>query len=336
MRGIRLIEWHEPRAARGAHRVVIAQHFHRAAPQHLHQTVGCRGIVLLRVDHILLPLAVRDLCARHLHHRAHDVTAHFIRHAHQRDRGDQFVVHDVTQTPGAAHPRTRIVHARLISEAARVRNDGVGQERDRRRDLRACRFGQQPDHVVPGRCRARAAVPPQIVRDAIADAGLAGLLQGPRHPLADEVDAAHDAHIDILVDRIDVRRHRQSHAVAALLMHIVEHLRKILAVERRADVAALLLRHHVPVTIVVVADVLVIEPRHRSAFERCAESFLVPVDHHLHAVGIGGRHERDHDVLERLLQTVSGGQRIRQFHRHLARADFTAVQIAVDPDHRRL
>ena len=133
-----------------------------------------------------------------------------------------------------------------------------------------------------------------------------------------------------------MRRHRQSHAAAALLVHVVKHLRKIFGVERRTDIATFLLGYHVPVTIVVVSDVLVIQPRHRAAFERCAESFLVPVDDHLHAIGIGRWDEQDDRVLQRLLQRVCRRQRIGEFHRHLARTDFAAVQIAVDPDDRGL
>ena len=148
MRRVRLLERDGPRTARRAHRVVIALHFHGTAAQHLHQRIRGSRVMLFRVDHVLLTFAVRHLCPRHLYHRPHYVATHLARHAHQTLGRNQLIIHDVAQPPGATFPRTGIVHARFVLQTARVGRHFVGGQRNRRGDLRAGCFGEQPDHVV--------------------------------------------------------------------------------------------------------------------------------------------------------------------------------------------
>ena len=95
---------------------------------------------------------------------------------------------------------------------------------------------------------------------------------------------------------------------------------------------ALDLREHVHVAVVVVADVLLVEPRHRRRLELGAEVLVVPVDHHDLAVGVEARHEQEDHVVEDVLHARRrvGGQPVDQLERHLRRADLGRVDAARD------
>ena len=113
-------------------------------------------------------------------------------------------------------------------------------------------------------------------------------------------------------------------------MDVVEDDREPLLVELLGEDARLLLREHEPVAVVVVADVLLVEPRHGAAFPGRAERLLVPVDHEIEPVRIRARDEDDDAVVEDLAgrRVVLRREIVGEFHRHLSRGDLGGVKAA--------
>ncbi len=85
------------------------------------------------------------------------------------------------------------------------------------------------------------------------------------------------------------------------------------------------LGEHVPVAVVVVADVVVVEIGQRSALVVRAEIFAILLGDHGLAVRIERRNEQHDDVIQAAerLGIVGGGELVRPLHGHLAGADFS-------------
>ena len=117
-------------------------------------------------------------------------------------------------------------------------------------------------------------------------------------------------------------------------MEVVNDLRLPAVIKKRRGGLALRLGEHVPVAIVVVAVVMVIEERHFLAFPFGAEALLVPVHHHLGAVGVvAGQHD-DHRLVENVedARVLAGREQVRKFHRGLRRRDLGRVDAVVVGD----
>ena len=78
---------------------------------------------------------------------------------------------------------------------------------------------------------------------------------------ADRVDAERNQRIEVVVERIAERRREQHRAGRAGLMMVVHDRGEPLAIHHPVRVHALRHVHHVEVAVVVVADVLLVEPR---------------------------------------------------------------------------
>ncbi len=111
-----------------------------------------------------------------------------------------------------------------------------------------------------------------------------------------------------------------------------------LAVEKAREIAALRQVHHERVAVDVVAGVLVVGPRHRTAFDHGPFVLVVPV--HDQPVAIGVQHrDDDHDEMLQLGQrrlVGRRGQRVEKLSRRLCRADFRCVNTRADGDDGRL
>ena len=101
-------------------------------------------------------------------------------------------------------------------------------------------------------------MPPQVICLLVCDPGHAGVVQSRRHLGADEVYRCDERGIEVGIDGILERRHEQTHAVRAHLMHVVHDFREPLLIQHARDETRLDLGQHEPVAIVVVADVLVV------------------------------------------------------------------------------
>ena len=100
--------------------------------------------------------------------------------------------------------------------------------------------------------------------------GLLLALEAIEHRAADQVDAAHHLRVDVGVERVGKRRHEHPRRRPSRLVLVVHDLRQPVLVQQRVDDAGLGLRLHVGVAVVVVADVLLVEPRHRAVLVRRA------------------------------------------------------------------
>ncbi len=87
------------------------------------------------------------------------------------------------------------------------------------------------------------------------------------------------------------------------------------------------LSQHEPVAVIVVADVLVVEPGHTLAFVLRVEPALVPADFHVVAVRIVTGDDDGDDIVENLLRfrIILTGEVVCEFERHQAGADFGRV-----------
>ena len=85
--------------------------------------------------------------------------------------------------------------------------------------------------------------------------------------------------------------------------------------------------HRQRIAVVVVADVLVVEPRQPGAFVFGADVLVVEVRDHDFAVGVERRHQQEDDVVEDALGLGVGARQqiVGELRRHLRAADFARV-----------
>ena len=91
--------------------------------------------------------------------------------------------------------------------------------------------------------------------------------------------------------------------------------------------------HHVAVAIVVVAHVVLVEPRHGADFVLGAQILPVPVHHHVLPVGIERGPQHQDDVVENRVDlriVLRGEQLVGQHHGVLRAGHFVGVQAAID------
>ncbi len=167
-----------------------------------------------------------------------------------RDR----VVDRLAEMPGLRRDRRGVVA---------TRDQAIRHEADLLRRGVADRLGEQADLVVEVDHRAQAAVPPGgVVRPrARRDPGLALGIEARVHGRAHLVERVHDQRVVGVVERITEGRREHHRAGRARLVVVVDDLRIPLAVEHAVHVGALGLVHRIEVAVVVVADVLLVEPR---------------------------------------------------------------------------
>lgn len=201
-------------------------------------------------------------------------------------------------------------------------------------DAGAGDFGEQADDVFPPGGVAGAAGPIAVVDHVVADAGFAGFLQAHGHVGAEQVGQAEDHGIHFEVKRIGLRRDEHARAGATHLVLVKEHLREPLVVEDVVHHLSFLLGEHVEVAVVIVANVVVVEPGHAAAFEFGSEVLVVPVDYQYLTVGVDGGHDDHDDVVEpsEHFRVGGGGDVVSELHRHLGGADFGGVNGAGDQD----
>ncbi len=197
-------------------------------------------------------------------------------------------------------------------------------------------LGQHADLVVPPAAPRHRALPEVGVRRVVDDAVLAGGLEGGGLRLAQDAVPPVDQRVHVRVDRVGGGHHEDARAGVAHLVLVQPHGGEPVLPQQRRRQLALLLGEHVHVAVVVVADVRVVEVRHRAGLELGAEVLVEPVDHHDLAVRVGARDEHQDHVVEDLLhdRRVVGRQPMHEFDRHLRRADLGRVQVAGDDDDR--
>ena len=251
-----------------------------------------------------------------------------LREVEHRVVGGDRVVDRLPEVPDLRHDRERQVAAG---------DHAVGHEANGFRRRVADALGQQAHLVMEIRHGPQAAVPPRrVIRPrSRRHARLAFGVEARVHGGADLVERVDDQRIEDVVEGIAEGRREHHRAGRAGLVMVVHDLREPLAVEDPVDVHRLRLVHHVEVAVVVVADVLLVEPRQLAgAAILLVRLAHVPVGDQLHAIGIGVRREDD-DVLQDALRlfVVLADELVDGFDQLLRAQHFAGVQAAVDPDH---
>ena len=312
-------------------------HFYSAAHERLDKQGGRRGVVLRGRDQVgdgSVGGAARNLPCADLVDAQQELLAILRRDLQHPERAGQHVVHRVGETDRATKPGARVTGRRLGHRHAVVELAGkalwiVGERR--RRWVPG--LGEDADDVVEVRGGPNGPVVPGGELIARHHARFALALEAVEHRAAHQVDPSDDLRVDVRVERVGKRRHEHPRRRPPRLVLVVHDLGQPLLVEQRVDDAGLGLRLHVRVAVVVVADVLLVQPRHRAVLVRRVQVLAVPVDDHVHAVGVHrGQQDQDHVVADLAhLRRFVRGDAMRQQERMLRRGDLAGMQAVVDP-----
>ncbi len=240
--------------------------------------------------------------------------------------------------------RDGVIHR--LPEAPLLRRDGIREIRRRQLPLHHQRnahrrrapdhFREQGDGVVERRCIANAAVPPAVVRAAGAHRGAGFVLDSETrvHGRPQRLEAQHEQRVEIVVVRVTQRRRPEHRAGRPALVVVVEDLREPLVVQHTIDVLGLGLRGREEVAVVVVADVLLVQPRHagETALLRHRAPH-VPVGDEIVAVRVGVHEQHDDVVQQAQRLVVVAAHHLVDHLAELLRAErLGGVQPSVDPD----
>ena len=249
------------------------------------QFIGLEGVALVSADHE----GIRCLVPRHpvavdlvvvLHPRGAVLRDLFQRGEHRRVP----VVDDVAQPPDALVVRYREVHSRILRPQGYL---DTGRVHERVSEPGAGDLGQDArlpvvEHVLPGRG-------PQVVLLAVHHPALTLRDQGRGHRRSDLGLPLEQQRMDVRVVRVLVRGHKNAGAAGPHLVHVVGHLRLEFAVNVQRQ-TGFDLGEHEPVTVVVVARVVVIQVRVCAAKRRVFGVVPVVDDQYL-AVWVLRRHD---------------------------------------------
>ena len=266
----------------------------RQAPQQLDR--GHRIALLLR-NHVRVrrfTAALEDLIAAGLVAIEEERVLVSRRVVEHGQRGGMHVLDRVAQPPGAAQPGAGV--QRLW--AAHIRRDLIGCRGSRRRARALC-FGPERRDVLEHRQVVDIARIPRVVaRTHVRRADLAALLQPLRDRHPDHVHFARQQVRRMGRDRLRERREpdpRREWRGLVMDINDVGFPQPPGVLERpRLDHV-----EHVGVPVVVVANIFLIQLRHRRDGRVGRRRVLhLPLRHHLMTVGVDGRPEHQNDVVE--------------------------------------
>ena len=136
------------------------------------------------------------------------------------------------------------------------------------------------------------------------DAGLSLGSEFGGHRRTEHVHGSDDRRIDIVLDRIDIGRKEDTSAPTPHLMNVVHDLWVPSVMGPEDGVLRLLLRERVPIPVVVVADIVVVEPRKGRGLVLRAEPLVVPIRHPLRPVRIQGWNVQQDDVVQNFADSL--------------------------------
>ncbi len=312
-----------------------ALHPNPAHPQHVHE-LGRRGPVpLFRRDHVGLVRPRRDGFFAHAINVVEPLLAALGSDVEHRHRARLHVAAAIPETPRSAPEGIRVVRRGLARQLAVLETLRKAFRIVGHRHRRGVpRLGEDPDHVViVGRC-PHPPVPPRVEREPRDDARLVLLVEPPRHRLSDEVHPPHHERRDVRVHRVFERRHEDPGGKRCLLVLVVDDLREPHLVELTRDVLRLGLVEHVPVSVVVVSDVLLVELGRARFLEGRSLHAPVPVDDDRRSVrvDVGNQHEENVVANGAHFLGLVRDRTIGHERRRLRVGPFRRVQTEVDPD----
>ena len=170
----------------------------------------------------------------------------------------------------------------------------------------------------------------------VQDARLAGLLFFISNVRAIPAHFPPDQRIGVRPDGLGIGRDKNARPVAAHVVVVQVGLRNPIPEQHFGHVLRF---DHVVlegVPVVVVADVLVVQPGQVRPLVLSAQGFLIPVGDHDLAVGVERGHQQEDHVVQDALRFIVGPRKqvIGQFRRHLRPADLRGVKAHGLADHR--
>ena len=164
------------------------------------------------------------------------------------------------------------------------------------------------------------------------DAGRARGSEFGGHRRTQHVHGRHDGRIDIVLDRIHIGRKEDTSATTTHLMDVVHDLWVPGVMSSEHGVLRLALRERVPVPVVVVPNVVVIEPGQGRSLVFRADPLVVPVRDPLRPVRVQRWNVEQNDVVQNFPDSlfVRRGQTVQQPRRGLRPAHLRRVDPVCD------
>ena len=249
------------------------------------------------------------------------------------------VVHGVAKMPTATEPRVVVAGRRGLRrhiKPARAKRLGDLVVTPRCRVARPRRLREKAQHVVVVGAAPHGSVPPEVVHDATAHAGLVLEVEALPHRVAHLVERTHQQWIEVRTDRVREGRHPDTARERSALVLVIHDLREPVVIKLTRHGLGLDLRQHVPVTVVVVTDVVMVKLRHRRHLELTAHVRHVPVSDDVEAVRVHVGHKEQDRVLTDVLRLgrLIRHEMVRHLRHHLTVRYFGSMQTAIDPDDR--
>ena len=271
-------------------------------------------------------LAARGRAAVDSERRPQPVLAVLGRVLQDGERRLQLRLDDVGEPPGAARPGSGEVGrraARVVLGAATLELLRLHLERGRD----PCRRGLGEDaHAAVG-VGVGAGRRPGVEERPRHDPGETRGRESRRHVAAERAHRCRERGVDVGLPRVGEGRDEQACAARTHLVHVVHDLRVPAVVEVAQRELRLLLREHVPVAVVVVADVGLVEQRRARALERRPQLLPVPLAHDVGPVRVvRGDHEQHGRVEHRAhVRVVARREPVQQPQRRERPADLGRV-----------
>ncbi len=267
-------------------------HIHKTALQNLQQLGSGSRIALILGDNESVGLLVGFQSAPvHPGVIAQPLGAEHGEVMEESAGGDAIVLNHLGEAPFASLPGQRVVPTALLWVESEFARQFRFLNLNRCGELGARRFAEQVDTAVVVAIGQRWR---EVIEDRVSDHAL---LAFGREALGDVRAQTGKSLLDdrvlVWIQRIDKRRHHEPGAVAAHLVHI-KHSLWVLAVVQIHKQARFRLRHHEPVTIIVVAGVWVVEERQFGIVVLGAANAIVPIVNQVDAIRIVARHQQ-HD-----------------------------------------
>ena len=230
------------------------------------------------------------------------------------------------QPPGHGFGKVHLFLARVLEVASRAR-DLARVDVERRGQARARRFGQHSGDVVERGDPVEPEMSPSRILAVVHYSRQPGLFRFVCHFGAVPRRFPPYQRIGQRPNRLGVGRVEDPCAVAAHVMKIEVCLGLPFREQHLARVLRLLHVHGEGIAVVVVADVLVVQPRRRRPFIFGSEILVVEVGHHDLAVRIEAGNQQEDDIVEDplRLRIAPRHQLVGELGRHLSPANLGGV-----------
>ena len=260
-------------------------------------------------------------------------------HLERGEGGGDLPVHDVANPPPAAGPGVREGGLRFVFGERSGAPELIRVHEQRRRQPRAGGLGEHPGDVVERSEPVEPEMSPAGVDRGVHRPLEALFLHAVCHVRAVPGHLPPDERVAPGTDGLGVGRQIDAGRVGTHLVVVDERLRDPLAEHDLGAVPRLHRVLHEGVAVVVVPDVVVVEPGRTRPFVFGAHPAVVPLVHQVHPVGVEGGDQDGDRVIEDLVDpgVVAGGEEPDDLGRRLGRRHLRRVErVGLDEDHLAL